>query len=109
MCPQKTGTASAASKIGAPAGKSTAAAPAIHAALRTRVAAWKVASKTIGADAHRRIGLGLALRILEDRLRLEPDLAKVAGLAAERDQLWTRLGSAAMSAANELLTAIMHV
>ena len=42
----------------------------------------------------------------EDRLRLEPDLDKVAGLAAERDQLWTRLGSAAFLTDEEKRQAV---
>lgn len=41
-----------------------------------------------------------------DRLRLEPDLDKVAGLAAERDQLWTRLGSAAFLTDEEKRQAV---
>ncbi|MBB3539755.1 MULTISPECIES: phage portal protein [unclassified Rhizobium] len=42
----------------------------------------------------------------EDRLRLEPDLDKVAGLAAERDQLWTRVGSAAFLTDEEKRQAV---
>lgn len=42
----------------------------------------------------------------EDRLRLESDLDKVAGLAAERDQLWTRLGSAAFFTDEEKRQAV---
>jgi len=42
----------------------------------------------------------------QDRLRLEPDLDKVAGLAAERDQLWTRVGSAAFLTDEEKRQAV---
>jgi HK97 family phage portal protein len=39
-------------------------------------------------------------------LRLEPDLDKVAGLASERDQLWTRVGNAAFLTDEEKRQAV---
>jgi HK97 family phage portal protein len=41
-----------------------------------------------------------------DGLRLEPDLDKVAGLASERDQLWTRVGGAAFLSDEEKRQAV---
>jgi HK97 family phage portal protein len=41
-----------------------------------------------------------------DDLRLEPDLDKIAGLAAERDQLWARLAGAAFLTDEEKRQAV---
>jgi HK97 family phage portal protein len=56
-----------------------------------------------------RIGTSLSLwfaRIHGDGLRLEPDLDKIAGLAAERDQLWTRLAGASFLTDEEKRQAV---